>query len=256
MSESVILCEGFHDRAFWKGWLMHLGRTDPGVPQPGQTKRQVVYDPWKVQVTGGEYAYHSRTDQFIRVRPCRGKGSKILTAARIRLNERTSKPLLRLVINVDADTSAASIPPGPTGLRSQDVFHQVQQIDSGASWNAAGHIEVDGGATTVALIRWETNDPLAPGLPNQQTLERLVSAALAGAYPPRAKTVQDWLNARPNPPPPDPKEHAWSYMAGWYAEHGCEDFYTNLWRDPKVVADLESRLRLSGAWQIAETVAS
>jgi hypothetical protein len=44
-------------------------------------------------------------------------------------------------------------------------------------------------------------------------------------------------------------------MAGWYAEHGCEDFYANLWRDAAVVPELESRLRSSGAWQIAETVA-
>lgn len=121
--------------------------------------------------------------------------------------------------------------------------------------NSDGNIEVDGGATMVALIRWETNDPPAPSVPDQQTLERLVSAALAAAYPPRAKAVQDWLDARPNPPQPDPKEHAWSHMAGWYAEHGCEHFYANLWRDADVARELESRLRSSGAWRIAETLA-
>jgi hypothetical protein len=254
MSESVILCEGYHDRAFWKGWLMHLGCTDPGVPGPGQTRRPVVYDPWNTPVTGGQFAYHSRSSCFIRVRPCGGK-SNVLEAARIRLHERTAKQLLRLVINVDPDVSAAGAATGVTGLRRQDVEHLVRTFDASAAVNADGEIVVDGGATKVALIRWEVSDPPARGLPDQQTLERLVSAALAAAYPPRATAVQDWLDARPDRQAPDPKEHAWSYMAGWYAEHGCEDFYAHLWRDAAVVRELEARLRSSGAWQIAETVA-
>jgi hypothetical protein len=104
-------------------------------------------------------------------------------------------------------------------------------------------------------VRWEVNDPPAPGLPIQQTLERLVSAALASAYPARAAAVQNWLDARPLPPGADPKEHAWSYMAGWYAEHGCEAFYSNLWKDTGVVAELNARLQSSGAWQITSTLA-
>jgi hypothetical protein len=208
MSESVILCEGFHDRAFWDGWLTFLRCNSDGF-KPG-TPGYPALDPWGDQVRGGEFAYHSTTGSFIRVRPCNGK-SRVLQEARVRLLLRRGKPLLRLVINVDADISAAAPTPGLTGLRRQDVLQHVQQLDPGASLNADGNIEVDGGATIVALIRWETNDPPAPGLPNQQTLERLVSAALAAAYPPRAKTVQDWLVARPSPPrplPPDPKEYA------------------------------------------------
>jgi hypothetical protein len=145
------------------------------------------------------------------------------------------------------------------GLRRQDVLHEVQSFDPAAAVNAEGNIDLDGGATKVALIRWETGDPPAPGLPDQQTLERLVCASLAAAYPPRAKAVQDWLDARPNPPHPplhDPKEYAWSYMAGWLAGHGCDDFYAHLWRDAVVAHELESRLRSSGAWQLVETLAS
>ena len=252
MSESVVLCEGFHDRAFWDGWLTFLGCNSGGF-KPG-TPGYPASDPWGDKVRGGQFAYHSKSGSFVRVRPCNGKHN-VLQEARIRLAQRATKPLLRLVINVDVDTSAAGATPGSTGLRQQDVLHQVQQIDTGASLNADGSINVDGGATLVALIRWVTSDPPAPGLPDQQTLERLVCAALVAAYPPRAKTVQDWLDARPNPPQIDPKEHAWSYMAGWYAGHGCEDFYANLWRDANLVHELESRLRSSGAWQIAETMA-
>ena len=77
----------------------------------------------------------------------------------------------------------------------------------------------------------------------------------AAADPARAAAVQNWLDTRPLPPATAPKEHAWSYMAGWYAEHGCEAFYSNLWHDPRMVAELEAHLRSSGAWQIAVTLA-
>jgi hypothetical protein len=231
MSESVILCEGYHDRAFWDGWLTSLGCNSAGF-KPG-TPGYPAIDPWGDEVRGGgQFAFRSNSGSFLRVRPCNGK-TNILRQARIRLTQRTTKQLLRLVINVEVDTSAAATATGPTGLRQQDVLHQVQQIDPAASMNAAGEIEVDGGATRVCLVRWEVSDPSAPGLPDQQSLERLAAAALAGAYPGRAAAVQNWLDARPIPPGADPKEHAWSYMAGWYAEHGCEAFYSTLWNDPR-----------------------
>jgi hypothetical protein len=255
MSESVILCEGFHDRAFWAGWLLYLGCTDPGRPSAGKTMRNKILDPWNTPVSSGQYAYHSQTGQFIRVVPCHGK-SKILVDARVYLGQRALKPLSRLIINVDPDVPAAGLSHGTTGLRRQDIYQFVRQFDPLASFTANGEIEADGGATNISLIRWETNDQDGPGLPQQQTLERLVSAALVAAFPARAKAVHDWLASRPNPPSPDPKEHAWSYMAGWAADLGCEAFYSNLWNDPPVVRELESRLRAGGAWQTAATLAS
>jgi len=255
MSESVILCEGYHDRAFWAGWLTHLGCSDPGAAPAGSTRRRTILDPWNTPVSGGQYAYLSKAGNFLRVTPCNGK-DQILTIARDRLIQRTRKLLVRLVLNIDADTTASGAH-SATGLRVQDVEQFIRaNIDPGATRNAADQIEVDGGKTVVCLIRWEVSDPPALGLPDQQTLERLVSAALAAAYPGRAAAVQNWLNARPSPPGADPKEHAWSYMAGWYAEHGCEAFYSNLWNDPQVVAELNTRLQRSGAWQIAATLAS
>lgn len=253
MSESVILCEGFHDRAFWDGWLTHLGCNSRGF-KPG-TPGYPALDPWKDPVRGkGQFAYWSKSGSFVRLRPCSGK-SNILREAVIRLNQRGTKRLLRLVINIDVDTTVSGTP-GATGLRQQDVLHQVQQIEPSASLNSFGEIELDNGATKVSLIRWEVSDPVAAGIPDQQTLERLVSAAQAAAYPTRATSVQNWLSSRPSPPQPDPKEHAWSYMAGWYAEQGCEAFYSNLWSDPRIVAELQSRLQTSGAWQIVAMLVS
>jgi hypothetical protein len=255
MSESVIYCEGYHDRAFWAGWLLHLGCVDPGVPPAGGTTRQAVFDPWNTKVQGGQYAYHSPSGRFIRVVPCHGK-AEVLRAARIRLTQRGSKALLRLVINIDSDLTASGASAGPTGLQRANVEQLARTFDPSAVVNAGGEIDLDGGATKIALVRWEVTDPPAPGLPDQQTLERLVSAAQVTAYPARAASVQGWLDARPLPPGVDPKEHAWSYMAGWYAEHGCEAFYSNQWNDARVVAELRSRLTSSGAWQIATLLAS
>jgi hypothetical protein len=255
MSESIVYCEGYHDRAFWMGWLLHLGCVDPGSPPPGRTGRVDVYDPWNTKVAGGQYAYHSPSGQFIRVVPCHGR-TKILPLVRIRLGQRNSKALTRLVINIDSDVTASGASAASSGLQGGDVESLVRGFDPAARLNADGEIELDGGATKVALLRWEVNDPPTRGLPDQQTLERLVSAALVAAYPARAASVQDWLDARPHPPGPDPKEHAWSYMAGWYAEYGCEAFYSILWKDSRVIAELSSRLQNSGAWQIAGRLAS
>jgi hypothetical protein len=256
MSESVLYCEGYHDRAFWKGWLGHLGCVDPGSPPPGRTGRVPIFDPWGTEVKGSQYAYHSRSGGFIRVVPCAGK-AKILPLVRIRLGQRSSKASLRLVINIDSDVNASGARVGASGLQRHDVEHLVHtSFDPGAAVSADGEIELDGGATKVSLVLWKVSDPPVPGLPDQQTLERLASAVLAAAYPARAASVQNWLDARPSPPGEGPKEHAWSYMAGWYAEHGCQDFYSNLWNNPQVVAELEARLRSSGAWQIAERLTS
>jgi hypothetical protein len=255
MSESVILCEGYYDRSFWRAWLTHLGCTDPGAPTPGSSRRSRVVDPWNAPVTGGQYAYLSRTAKFIRVTPCHGK-AEVRTEAWNRLTQRTGKALAYLVINIDVDVSVGGPSGGRTGLRPQDVEAFVRQFDPSVVVNADGEIEIDAGATKVALVRWEATDPPTPGLPDEQTLERLVCAAVVAAYPARANAVHSWLASRSHPPAADPKEHAWSYMAGWYASHGCDAFYANLWQDAAVVAELEARLRASNAWRVAETLAS
>jgi hypothetical protein len=253
MSESIVMCEGFHDRASWAGWLTHLGCSDEGY-RPG-TSGYPQRDPWGALIRGGgQFAYRSRTGAFIRLRPCGGQ-TKILPEVELRLRDRASRPVTRLVITVDPDTSSSVAGPA-TGLRGQDVERFVQtNIEPGATRNAAGEVEVDGGKTKVCLVRWEVNEPPDPAVPDTQTLERLACCALAAAFPARGQNVSSWLASRSSPPLPDPKEHAWSYMAGWYAEHGCEFFYKHLWSDPSIARELETRLRASGAWQIAEALA-
>jgi hypothetical protein len=108
-------------------------------------------------------------------------------------------------------------------------------------------------------VRWEAGDGNCPGLPEQQTLERVVCAALVAAFPDRGLAVQKWLDSRTQGPTAGPKEFAWSHMAGWYAEHGCENFFRYLWTaetgDGHAREELENRLRACGAWRVAETLA-
>jgi len=259
MNESVILCEGFHDRAFWAEWLLILRCTDPG-DREGRPRAPVL-DPWGERVVGGQFGFESRTRKFIRIVPCDGDSRKVQQAARDRLESERQRwtqgaepRLTRLVLNVDPDASADG-ETARTGFRVQDLERLVRGKDPSVATDSGDDFALFDGGTLVSLIRWEAADPPAPGLPDQQALERVVCAAVLAAYPQRGPSVQDWLDSRPDPPPPDPKEHAWSYVAGWYAEHGCEDFFRHVWRDETIRTQLESRLRQSGAWRVAEALA-
>ena len=203
MNESVILCEGYQDRAFWTGWLEFLGCSSahylPNAPG-GQQK-----DPWGKPISRGQYGYDSPTGKFLRVVPCGGK-AKVLPEARLRLKGRTTQTLTRLILNIDSDLPAGSLPPVAAGLSRDDVLAEVRKFDPIAALVANDEIALDAGATFVSLIRWEAADPPADGLPMQQSLERLLCAAIVAAYPARASAVQQWLIARPVPPSTGPKD--------------------------------------------------
>src|SRR5260370_33851953 len=127
MSESYVLCEGYHDRAFWAGWLLHLGCTDPSKVH-GKTSRSTVQVPWNNPVARGQFAFHSKTKRFVRVVPCHGK-ENILHAALTRLNERGTKTLARLIINVDSDTNADGTKSDARPMSLQAVEAMLQKID-------------------------------------------------------------------------------------------------------------------------------
>jgi len=162
--------------------------------------------------------------------------------------------IAHLVLSVDADLPATPDESPKTGLTAEGVLQLVKEAGVEARREQRSII-LGSGETTVSLVRWEAADKPQQGLPNQQTLERLVCAALLAAYPDRGGPVDAWLSSRPSPSDPGPKEHAWSYMAGWYADRGCQDVYSALWEDGKIAAGLETRLRASGAWQVAEALA-
>jgi hypothetical protein len=58
VTESVVLCEGYHDRAFWAGLLLFLGCNDPGIKQ-GIDERVPVSDIRGDPVTQGQFYYYT-----------------------------------------------------------------------------------------------------------------------------------------------------------------------------------------------------
>jgi hypothetical protein len=255
--ESLILCEGYHDRAFWKGLLEHLGCTIPHDPQK-TASRLIVKDPFGSKVTGGEYGYASRAGDFIRIRPCHGN-AEVDDALRTRLKERTTRALRRLVVTYDADSDARADPAAKQGVESahKSVQNVLKSFDPNFTTTPEGDYLLDSGNTVVSVAVWWTPDVDGPGLPWQHTLERLACAALSAAFPGRAQAVEQWLQSRPTVPPPPaagPKEYAASNMAGWYADQGSEAFYAALWGTPKVASELQSRLDQIGVWRIAEAL--
>jgi hypothetical protein len=254
--ESVILCEGFHDRAFWAGLLKHLGCVVPQDPAKPLSQK-MIRDPWGTRVAGGQFGYHSKTQEFVRVIPCGGE-TFLPAAVNNRLVERTTRTLRHLVVTYDADTDPGIEPTATQGIASRKsaVLNILKKADPGVTTNAAGDFLLDGGNTVVSVVVWWAPDAPGPGLPAKHTLERIACAALAAAFPGRAQAVEQWLQSRPGGPQAgNPKEYAWSNMAGWYADQGCEAFYSELWNEPQVATELQSRLATIGAWRIGQALA-
>jgi hypothetical protein len=250
--ESQIICEGYHDRAFWSGMLKQLGCTDPG--DRGNGRRFPVPDAFGDEIRGGNYGFLSKSGAHIKIVPARSKDA-IPEAVRSRLRSRTTKKLDRLIVNVDSDRQADGSPPSTRELTPDKILHIVQQFDPAVIANG-DELVIDGGDTKVSLVSWKCNDPASDGLPHQHTLERVVCAAIAAAFPSRGPAVHNWLHSRLDPPPPDPKEHAFSYLAGWYARVGSyEGFFSTIWGIHPIVAELVPRLDSCGAWGVANLLA-
>ncbi|MBI4567936.1 MAG: hypothetical protein HY719_06005 [Planctomycetes bacterium] len=254
--ESVVVVEGYDDRSFWKGWLSRLGVAGLGEQKRGDRVR--VEDPWGVNVTHGEFGYRSPVGRFIRVVPCEGWPSNIKKAAlRLAPSMRRMKPVRRLVLCRDLDLPAVT---GEAGTEQGFVLiNWARTLDSAAISPAGEPHEalLDGGATAVSLIKWSSPDQPGAGIPCLNTLERLVCCAYSAVYPKRGEAVSQWLTTRPEVENQvEEKAHAWSFMAGWFTDHGQGDFYSAIWRDDLVAAQLQTRLEKTGAWAVAERLVS
>lgn len=234
-SQHVVLREGYEDRAFWAGWLLYLGCQDA---------RQESGDPpinaWGDEVKGeGKFLFVNPSGSMIQVEPIHGR-AEVRKSAAIYLRLHSTKPVGRLVINLDGDVEA-----GEESTSARDMIDGIARLRSGFG---AEDVEV-------LPVVWECpNAADDAGVPPKQTLERLISAAVASAYPGRGPTVDDWLDADP-PGGKSHKNYGTSYFAKWYAaEHGYNDFYKALWRDQAVAAELETRLRATGAWETVEAL--
>jgi hypothetical protein len=248
--EIILLCEGFRDRAFWKGWLEASGCKD--ARRSVFTARYRWTTPTHAATSDGPivgvHLWESPAGSLIHVVPCGSKEKVRKEAARI-LNGLETKPLRELILNVDPDGNGAE--------RLQPTLQSLRSVATGGSETADGDYLVSG-TTLVSPLLWYVEEPVpSEGVPEQQTLERLACTALATIHPDRAKAVQNWIQNRPAPNPhKQHKAFAWSYMAGWHADRECDEFYAALWTEPEVRAELEARLQKIGASRIVQRMLS
>lgn len=216
-----VIVEGFSDRAFWKGWLLHLGCAD--WPESGPT-------------TGGIFRFRTLVDRrAINVVPAHGV-TKLLPKARAFVKKEHDDELLAVVVCRDSDVEEGQ----DHDSKAQKWATQTERLLRDIKPDLAVH----------PIVYPEATD--GPAVPTKRTLERFVCSVMAEAYPERARAVADWLAARPDNPTDTPRAAAWSHMAGWYAESGCDDFYQAVWRDEKLVAGLRGHLEKAGLWQLVE----
>lgn len=235
-----ILCEGFDDRSFWAGWLLHLGCVDPtegGKKDARDARGDTVKG-------GGRFLFQSGVWRIV-LTPYHGR-SKVRETVEDFLRGDAEAPDV-LVLNLDLDAEDEQAAPGRDLVQGVLADYGIEKP------KGDGPFQFE--STEIHAVLWECRDPAeaTPGVPPKQTLERLVSSAIRAAYPGRSPTVQDWLDAEPAHSI-GPKNYSYSYLAKWYAEHGADDFFRALWRDEKVAAQLRDSLTASGAWGRVEAL--
>jgi hypothetical protein len=230
-STRVILCEGYHDRAFLAGLFEdHLGLEQLRVDLNGRS------------ITQGQFGYRSRTGSLIIVVPCGGV-SKIFPAARSRLSTLPTEPLEMVVLCNDDDRCLTR---SECQARATDRRQQLQQhIEQLQEDNRSAPFTV-----AIESLTWACDSKVAY-IPSSQCLERLVVGALAETYATRGQSASDWLASRPERPSEgEPKAHMWTHMAGWFAGHGCDSFLRQLWSDPQLATAFRRLLDLD--WPVIE----
>jgi hypothetical protein len=231
--QHVVLCEGFDDRSFWRGWLLHLGCSDPT-----DRGRRRVNDAWGRPVTGaGRYLFRTPAGSDIIVQPFGGR-SKARQAAEEYLGRRQAYRPARVVLNLDGDADDGK------GTRAEDQIRGVAR-DLGAAVEGRGPYAIED--SFLYPVIWQCGDPdPTAGLPGKQTLERLAAAAILAAYSGRGPAVSSWLDAEPLGLKL-PRSYGYSYFAKWYSNHGAANFYEALWQDEAVTRELKTRLEDTGA---------
>jgi hypothetical protein len=235
-SMSLLLCEGYDDRAFWNGAVTRLGCRKlndylGGAPDAwGHTEKQRGKGVFSCVDPSGQRQF--------RIQPCAGDDG-VLAAAEAYLARHSTNAIDTLVVVLDRDKRD-----GDVGRTLQAIRTKVPPDDATTAtdgrWEAAG-------AKVHAIALGFDGEPCI-GVPEQQCLERVVCAALAATYSTRAEHVAGWLERRPDKPSSwEHKAHAWSYMAGWFAEHGTNDFLQAVWRDEAIASQLLSVLAPTGA---------
>lgn len=239
--QHVVLCEGYDDRSFWRGWLLRLGCVDPT-----EQGRRVVNDAWGRPVRGrGRFLFRAPSGSLVLVQPFHGRSNARDAVSEHLGNHQPNKPV-RVLLNLDSDGEDPADPSAEDQVRGIALgLDDVRETQPG-SYQIGGSL--------LQAVIWRCDDPApAPGVPRQQTLERLVAASVQAAYPARGPAVETWLAAEPTGDQVA-RSFAHSYFAKWYARHGTGNFYEALWQDTRVAEQLSARLDATGVARIVETM--
>lgn len=231
----IVLCEGFHDRAFLAGLFQeHLGLTEHRWSPTGTPLNQ------------GQFGYKTPSGEIVIVKPCHGK-EKILPAARTVADRLPTDPVELLVLCSDDDqTTSVTDCQTRSAARNQALRAEISQLQAD---NPTATFKLD-----VESITWACSSTLSH-IPQSQCLERLVACALSTAYATRGTSVANWLAGRPEQPADgEAKANMWAHMAGWFSAHGCDTFLRMLWSDPQVAPVLKQLL--AHDWAVIERIAS
>jgi hypothetical protein len=241
-SESILVCEGFQDRAFLTGWLKTRGM------QPWmESERPKPYPPNDDKPLRGAGHYAFGPSPWVRVVPAKGDVTKVLAEADVFVKKAPTRGLDHLICVVDVDDVEKR--------NVRQTFATWAEARGAQLANGTWTLQSSLGSTRLSLMLWHCDDA-GDDVPAQQTLERLVCCALREVYPDRVQSVVGWLAARPGPPGDEKphKTHAAANMAGWYAERGSESFFEAVWEDKDVSAALLDRLERGGAKAVLDAV--
>lgn len=230
-AQSVIVCEGYHDRAFWKGWLTRRGCVK--APQ----------DPWGSNVRGGQFGLRSPSGRFIRVVPVNGNEKLLYRAAGTYLRNAATEPTTRIIVSTDADDRS------PADRHAQ-VIGGLERLVETLALTDAERVggELRAGSTTLSPLVWP-GEAIAPaaGVPSCATLEQVVCAVLARHEPARGPHVGAFLATAGDGtgwtrPADVGKSHAWAWMAHREPGDAGERFFEAPWEDDTLAAELEALL--------------
>ena len=146
--ESIIYCEGYHDRSFWDGILKHLGcrslKTLDGT---------AVIDPFGEEMKGGHFAYHSKSDKFLRLVPCHSK-KDVIRFAKLRLKLITTKPIDRLILNFDSDLSPDISIEEAAKMRLANLEDKARNISPTTTMSKTFDFNFEGGTPSITFVEW------------------------------------------------------------------------------------------------------
>ena len=236
----IVLCEGPTDLAFWNGLLCkRFGcRKHPDPPRTRELSSGAK---------GKKFILLSPDGRSVEVFAVGGRSFLLETlAAEVRVSL-VKRPIARLLLNYDPDTEGDE--PGGEWAPHDLVSRLRQERDHGDPVAEGGAVvtRATGGIIETASWRYDGDD--RPGVPPQQTLERLACAAVTKVHGRRGEQVRDFLAGRTDPPAGHfHKSAALSFMAGWRPEDGNFNFYQNLWLDGDMGDALEELLTDAGVW--------